>query len=771
MPDDDDDLYARTEDGAASEGDEDFALSPADGYFGGSSRDDDEPRSGPQPAGQSRTSANVPIVPNVMVVDPTLRPSATAEAKAREAAESASSAPGPEPPLQSVSDPSPGRRGSDSSQSHAQVESGSPALDRGSEDGATNLQNAARHQPPPSDASPSWQRPAPATQPTHHSRGHGPMQYLDAPPAYSPRPGPSYGAIAHSSTAVSSPAHDVFTPSEQQPLLSTTPHSLTSQFPEVASPSLFRMHFDCTAGGKAFRKRAVLLLVTLVLLVIAVTILIGLLLGSLPQVSESPRFRQRSQTLALLSTRLHASITDRQQNHEYIEEPVKPPGAPDGDMLWRPLPSCRQKSNSRLAVGQSYHFDAHRNLTILQLTKDGTTSSGRAIQTFGELIIRPATGSFFPAGYFAVESMANHDSLGFTFSLDPDDGALKVATPGTIRNWQDRDAEPCIQLRIILYVPRETVLQALDIQTQHLDVGIEAGTIMSVAEDVQILTFSGDVTAPASSRNESFAPYRLEAPSIVVQSLTGQIRGWFPLYEDLALITRFGNIAATIGQKLPRSRQSTPSTLALTSLHGNISAQELSQSPAVDVRPRDHKVAIETETGHIWAETLYSSSAHIKSIDGTLNVSLTPAFDADCIKWGYDFCTVLTETKSGTSHVLINAPSRADVSGLEAPTPKQESETLDDASAYETRSNASALHSWHASSSGDLFAIYPSEWEGTIMASTFTGHMNYTGKGLVMKPWDAINKRMKGVKGDGGSRMIVVSREGNQRVTFGNGPL
>src|SRR5699024_7718726 len=104
---------------------------------------------------------------------------------------------------------------------------------------------------------------------------------------------------------------------------------------------------------------------------------------------------------------------------------------------------------------------------------------------------------------------------------DPDDGALKVATPGTIRNWQDRDAEPCIQLRIILYVPRETVLQALDIQTQHLDVGIEAGTIMSVAEDVQILTFSGDVTAPASSRNESFAPYRLEAPSIVVQSLTG----------------------------------------------------------------------------------------------------------------------------------------------------------------------------------------------------------------------------------------------------------
>ncbi|KAL3956972.1 hypothetical protein ACCO45_009818 [Purpureocillium lilacinum] len=234
MPDDDDDLYAHTEDGAASEGDEDFALSPADGYFGGSSRDDDEPRSGPQPAGQSRTSANVPIVPNIMVVDPTLRPSATAEAKAREAAESASGTPGSEPPSQSV-------------------ESGSPAFDRGSEEGATNLQNAARHHPPPSDASPSWQRPAPATQPTHHSRGHGPMQYLDAPPAYSPRPGPSYGAIAHSSTAVSSPAHDVFTPSEQQPLLSTTPHSLTSQFPEVASPSLFRMHFDWTAGGKAFK--------------------------------------------------------------------------------------------------------------------------------------------------------------------------------------------------------------------------------------------------------------------------------------------------------------------------------------------------------------------------------------------------------------------------------------------------------------------------------------------------------------------------------------
>ncbi|UNI22192.1 hypothetical protein JDV02_008103 [Purpureocillium takamizusanense] len=750
---DEDDLYARTEDGAAaspyddSVDDEDLVLSPANGYFGALlSRGDDSP-----PAERGRTSANVPIIPNIMVVDPTLRPSAAAEAKAREATESSSGRPGSERPSQPISDASPGRGASDSQQSHAQAEPPPPSpsvVRRGSEQHTPNTHNVPQHTSHSRDSSLSLRVPTPRTRPVHRHGGHDHRMppYLDAPPAYSPRPGISYGAIAHDSAAAPSPpSRAAITPtSEQQPLLLTPPHSLTSQFPEVASPSLFRMHFDWTAGGKALRKRAVLVLVALVILVIAATILIGLLLGSLPQ------------------------------NHEYIEEPVKVPEDSHGDMVWKPLPSCRQKSNSRLAVGQSFHFAAQRNLTILQLTEQRhgiAAAAGRAIQVFGELAIRPATGSFFPSGYFAVESMANHDSLGFTFSLD-ENGSLKVATPGTIHNWDDDDdAQPCIQLRIILYVPRETVLRALDIQTQDLDVSIEKGTIMSVAEDAQILTFAGDITAPVGSKNQSFAPYRLEATSIVAQSLSGRVSGWFPLYEELALITRFGDITATIGQKLPRHRPSTFSFLTVTSLHGKVSVQELGQSPSVDARPRDRRVEIETETGDIWAETLHSATVQVKSVEGSLNLTLTPAFDADCVKWGYESCRIMTETKLGATHAVVNSPSRPQADAIRDPAVEEYGETIDDTRTYSTHANTSNLYSTHGSSSGDLFATYPSEWQGNILASTFTGHMNYTGDGLVMKPWDAINKRMKGTKGDGKSRMIVVSRDGNQRVAFGGGPV
>jgi hypothetical protein len=62
----------------------DHLLSPTDGYFRGSAADPSSATAGLESAGNP-LSSNVPYVPNVLVVDPSLEPGSTADSKAREA--------------------------------------------------------------------------------------------------------------------------------------------------------------------------------------------------------------------------------------------------------------------------------------------------------------------------------------------------------------------------------------------------------------------------------------------------------------------------------------------------------------------------------------------------------------------------------------------------------------------------------------------------------------------------------------------------------------
>ena len=253
-----DNLYEHSDgeaDAQASEnpgGDE--LMSPADGYFG--SHRDGEPTRARYAGGTGPTSGQLPVVPNVMVEDPSLQQGSTAEAKAREAAEEQENRHTTE------------RRSSETPQRLAaaeptEVEGEEQGVDDDGEDGDAVLAS-------PVSRSTHIPQPLVRRAPPHPNRYH---IYSDAPPAYSPSPSRSYGTVAHEPTA----PHDAY--GEDQPLL-TPP----SPFPEPDMPQGAWRGFTRSKASWGFRKKATLILVAVVIAILVIVMTIGYLMNSGKQV-------------------------------------------------------------------------------------------------------------------------------------------------------------------------------------------------------------------------------------------------------------------------------------------------------------------------------------------------------------------------------------------------------------------------------------------------------------------------------------------------------
>lgn len=448
---------------------------------------------------------------------------------------------------------------------------------------------------------------------------------------------------------------------------------------------------------------------------------------------------------------------------------MKPPDEPDdGDMRWNPLPNCRKSETSMITGRQSYTYSADQNLTILQVSNaEAGLPAGRPVHVFGDLVVRPDNGLSFSPGSIHVETIANGEQLGPMLSWDRGAHTYKITTPEAMA-WDDGDLDPCLQLRITMFVPSGAVLHSLSLQTQNLNVKIQKGLVLGAAAMVDIMATSGDIIFPSREANESEVPYRLETSIMAIQNINNKVRGWFPIYDQLILATNAGSIVADVSQKVPKDRKGVASTLVVESYSGDVTISEAaseSHSDLAKFRLRDHKVEIRTDSGNIDAETRFTSAVTITSQSGDIKLSAWPALGSYCLRWGYKFCSISTETKSGASNIIFNSPPKL-LDGV----PDQENNTARDHSydAYhDVPANISTYHSAHTSISGKVSANYSDAWQGSVAALTLTGELSYRGKDLVMKRWDAVNKRLRGYKGEGNSVLVVSTLSGDQDVLIG----
>ncbi|EFY99298.1 hypothetical protein MAA_05356 [Metarhizium robertsii ARSEF 23] len=766
-------------DAASAAGDDrenhDEALSPTDGYFHASESSGaassshhvpDRPyQQHPAVTWQQhhqlqqpqRTPSHVPVVPNVLVEDPTLRhESAT---KAKEAEE---------------------ERWINNGSSQASPEAaftphmGSNVISQGMHHGASTSLDTYMGNNQTTSATPA--SPTVVTSPLHHHRRSveedGPLLYtghstrlpyshtpfetaasatstslnqptpqfqthhqnhLDAPPAYSPSPSsPSaghsqdYRTFAPHSSGSNNVNPDVNQdtmgiPEEHQALLPRQPESMGGS-PNGPPASRWQRVKNAVHSPNT-RKNIRTLLGIAVVLSIFFAIFGGISLSSGgPQHSKIPK------------------IIDN--------DPVKEPSmGGERDLEWRPSGSCRNTPHKFDKSITSLQYGSGFSLDIVQRLERNGYRGGRQPNVSGQLLLRPTKES---GGSVEIEIISNDERLRPSTEIHVDDGhqSIEIICPRALDWWDYSGATPCIQMRVTVYVPHNAYLDNLKLDLVHLDVDIIEGLVMGVVDGPTIKTVVGDINTPrASNIDDDVAPYSVQSRRIIIETVSGNIKGWFPLYDLLQVKSSSGDVEAQVAPKASDKKSGNQATLKVESISGEVKLEEPLTSTVRSgklgkkIPPRDYQVEIGTTSGGITANVVMTSSAKIGSVSGDLNLNVLPLATKSSDKTSFS-----TDTKSGFTNVNIYEAVAMELSD------NAKSHVKD----FEIRrTGRPALYNFdskHSSISGDFKLYYPAAWVGKFRAESMSGDISVSGQGVkITRRSRGFGKIVEGEKGDGAS--------------------
>ncbi|KAF5024998.1 hypothetical protein F66182_2949 [Fusarium sp. NRRL 66182] len=577
---------------------------------------------------------------------------------------------------------------------------------------------------------------------------------VDAPPAYSPSPAsPTTASTYQTFTSTATMGR----PEESQPLFIRAPESMSNPPNPNRQPS--RWHrFKSVVTNLCKKIRAIITSVVILSVVFMVI----------------------------------SSFTlwpDHGEYHDPIEdmEPVAPPSQHRDDFTWNPSGLCLDKPYRFVKHVDAVDIRPSHNLTIVQTVKKNNNYRGRSTHISGEIVLRHMGDTSSPT--FDVEVISNDGQLSVDVEYDRVTQRIEVTVPQKI-SWGSSDMAPCIQIRATLWAPRESVLNGLDIDSQQLDVKIDQGFVLGAWEGITIRTASGDIKTPSLSPNTNdrhVAPYTLSSRQIRIRTASGDVKGWYPLYDLLDIETVSGDISANVGPKPVNPNDIKPAAFRVHSASGKIEVQEPiaraqhAPRPEREFPPRDYTVDFRTASGDIAADVAVSSYAFFGSQSGDLKVHVWPVLDPRAAE-DNEKPSLGTDTKSGTTQVTVLEPlwTRLAIIGAIPPakpdapnidrgaygSKSEESETSELGSVY--RPTLSVLSSTHRSVSGRVKLFYPASWEGSLFAQSISGTQKFEGKDLrVTHEGSSFTKVINGQKGSGHSWLEVNTVSGDQYALIG----
>lgn len=461
-------------------------------------------------------------------------------------------------------------------------------------------------------------------------------------------------------------------------------------------------------------------------------------------------------------------------------------------MAWPPNNSCLGGPFKDSKINEVVSFGTSKKLSIIQtIEKDGRNRRGPTPNVYGEVILQPVDAS--SSGQIQLEIATNDEDLHVDVDFNKRDQQFKVTVPRWV-DWREPSWRPCIKIIITVSVPREAQLELLHVETVQLNVAIKDGFVLSSVTDAQIKTISGDVvTGSLSSSN--VAPYALASRSIIIDTVSGDVSGWFPLYDLLKIHTISGHVKTDLTPKPSQDKKPEQAVLNVESVSGDIKIIEplLRNKHDGEFPPRDYVVGISSSSGHIAAELAFTSKAKIETISGDQKLTLLPLFGSSSSQ-----PTLSTDTKSGRTTLTLLEPlwkegatgighydsmtpskdKNSKLDNYDEPWiiihPDQQLDKLPDVDRTPTM-NASGggdglarLKSHHASISGDFRLNYPASWQGSFVLTTLSGGQDIRGDDLHYKRAGGIIKRIEGTKGEGKSDLTIDSMSGREELVFGN---
>jgi hypothetical protein len=343
---------------------------------------------------------------------------------------------------------------------------------------------------------------------------------------------------------------------------------------------------------------------------------------------------------------------------------------PMGDVPWSPPPTCKQDEYRLPNQYFDVEFSDQRALSVLQTVSRGSEPRIGAIPSVsGDVIVRRRQSDGPKAG-IELEIITNDESIDVEVNWDSELQQLEVLTPQKLENWVEKP-RPCIQIRITIWAPEDAVLRVLGIGAVHLNIKLIDNMVINVLVGTELNSIVGNVIAAADLPARDSADiadipgtpqnYVLNSRAISVRSTSGDIKGWWPLYDVLDVNTQSGDIKISVGPKPVEESDPKSAVLTVQSASGTVSVWEPihdalnSTKPEEIIPPRDYMTHIESISGGISTWVAFSSIGKFSAVSGDLAIDLLPIYDVSFIE-SLKGSGLTTETKSGNVALRLFEP-------------------------------------------------------------------------------------------------------------------
>lgn len=414
-----------------------------------------------------------------------------------------------------------------------------------------------------------------------------------------------------------------------------------------------------------------------------------------------------------------------------------------------------------------------REYTFFQFADIGS-KRGTWIESMGAVYIQPA-----PKGSIAkvvMESVSNDERIMYSWNKHTTAGKDTIITtyPIDMEDWDDADGAPCVQLQATIYIPQDTVVDKFVVSTTTANIVVRNGVSLRARKLVNLGGGQCSLHTPTLSGYEGgVEPYKLQTPELKVEQITGNVTGWFPLYDETEIGVGQGAIDVQIQPKPARDNSASAAqlivgcgigTLNVTQFWGNDTQLDAAGSAWTRVLPvREYNADITTLKGPVHADILISNTAKITA-KGDVDFTFHPLFLANRPHAKLEFSTTVSY---GATNGRVREPIWASSSSSTFKVPPPQSAELRQTP---NKQRDYTIVSRHASFPGDCEFSYPESWSGSIdYHSVGSGIFNIGGEGeveIIRSGTVGGLVYMEAVKGKGSSDMRFDLAKGNVDLLF-----
>ncbi|KAG0647132.1 hypothetical protein D0Z07_7324 [Hyphodiscus hymeniophilus] len=273
-----------------------------------------------------------------------------------------------------------------------------------------------------------------------------------------------------------------------------------------------------------------------------------------------------------------------------------------------------------------YDFGLGEKISLLQETHEGDSGKNlNSVRTFGEIRLRrmPKDSKYRKRGVVSMDTYVSDERLQVLKTWDEDLRTMKVSVPRTsLVNAHDN----CISLEITIWLPEDASLSELGIASTMLNVRVFDDIKIKVTGEVGVVSISGDVFFPEPDMDQKVPPtsYPLDSRHITVETVSGNIKGIYPLYDYLKLASQSGDIQAGVFPQPVLPSEPAPANLDISTSSGKIEVRLPIDVPRYTPPARDYVTHVSSISGDIKGGFFLGSVGSLKSTSGDIVANVLP---------------------------------------------------------------------------------------------------------------------------------------------------